>query len=190
MSNKGKPNLLHVVISALVTTIISSAVSIVLQWLSLESVVITVSPSSELEGKYLTIVSVQNLQKETLSELSLYFDTNFDILEITSEDQFEQHEQYIELESIAPKAKYSVVVWTEYPILNNQIISESNYKTRLEYSNDSSPVLLQMLWFIIPFGLITFVGTGLQIWIDWKHRIKESQKILKECDKLKKENES
>lgn len=189
MSNKGKPNLLHAVISALVTTIISSAVSIVLQWLSLESVVITVSPSSELEGKYLTIVSVQNLQKETLSELSLYFDTNFDILEITSEDQFEQHEQYIELESIAPKAKYSVVVWTEYPILNNQIISESNYKTRLEYSNDSSPVLLQMLWFIIPFGLITFVGTGLQIWIDWKHRIKESQKILKECDKLKKENE-
>ena len=112
MSNREKPNLLHIVINALITTIISLAISIGIQWLSLESAVITISSSSELDGKYLTVISVQNLEEATLSNLSLYFDTDFDVLEIKSSDEFEHQKQYVELETISPKAKYSVIVWT------------------------------------------------------------------------------
>lgn len=148
MSNREKPNLLHIAITSFITTIISLAVSVGIQWLSLESVVVTISPSSELDGKYLTVISVQNLEESTLSNLSLYFDTDFDVLEIKSSDEFEHQKQYVELEQISPKAKYSVIVWTEQPISKGQIIAESDYKTRLDYSNDSSPFLLQILWFI------------------------------------------
>ena len=189
-NKKEKPNLLQIAITAFITTIISLAVSVGIQWLSLESVVVTISPSSELEGKYLTVISVQNLEESTLSNLSLYFDTDFDVLEIKSSDEFEHQKQYVELEQISPKAKYSVIVWTEQPISKGQIIAESDYKTRLDYSNDSSPFLLQILWFIIPFAFITFLATSVQIWVDWKHRIKESQKILERCNKLQQETES
>lgn len=189
MSNREKPNLLHIAITAFITTIISLAVSVGIQWLSLESVVVTISPSSELDGKYLTVISIQNLQEATMSNLSLYFDTDFDVLEIKSSDEFEHQKQYVELESISPKAKYSVIVWTEQPISKGQIIAESDYKTRLDYSNDSSPFLLQILWFIIPFAFITFLATSVQIWVDWKHRIKESQKILERCNELQRETE-
>ena len=189
MSNREKPNLLHIAITSFITTIISLAVSVGIQWLSLESVVVTISPSSELDGKYLTVISVQNLEESTLSNLSLYFDTDFDVLEIKSSDEFEHQKQYVELEQISPKAKYSVIVWTEQPISKGQIIAESDYKTRLDYSNDSSPFLLQILWFIVPFAFITFLATSVQIWVDWKHRIKESQKILERCNELQQETE-
>lgn len=187
MSNKVKPNFLHVAGTAFVTTIISLAVSVGVQWLSLESVVITASPSLELNGRYLTVIGVQNLEKETLSNLSLYFDTNFDVLEINSSDEFELQHQYVKLERLSPKAKYSLMVWTVQPISNGQIIAESDYKTRLDYSNDSSPFLIRMLWFIIPLALIIFLTTGVQIWIDWQHRLIESQRILERCDELKQE---
>ena len=111
MSNREKPNLLHIAITSFITTIISLAVSVGIQWLSLESVVVTISPSSELDGKYLTVISVQNLEESTLSNLSLYFDTDFDVLEIKSRDEFEHQKQYVELEQISPKAQYSVIVW-------------------------------------------------------------------------------
>mgnify|MGYP002801220870 FL=1 len=189
MSNREKPNLLHIAITSFITTIISLAVSVGIQWLSLESVVVTISPSSELDGKYLTVISVQNLEESTLSNLSLYFDTDFDVLEIKSSDEFEHQKQYVELEQISPKAKYSVIVWTEQPISKGQIIAESDYKTRLDYSNDSSPFLLQILWFIVPFAFITFLATSVQIWVDWKHRIKESQKNLERCNELQQETE-
>ena len=189
MSNREKPNLFYIVITAFITTVITLAVPIGVQWLSLESVAITISPSSELDGKYLTIISIQNLEKETLSNLSLYFDTNFDVLEIKSSDEFKHQQQYVQLERMSPKAKYSVMVWTEQPVLKGQIIVESDYKTRLDYSNDSSPFLIQMLWFIIPFGLIVFVATGVQIWFNWKHRIEENQKILERCSELQRKIE-
>lgn len=186
---KEKPNLLYIAIKAFITAIISVAISVGLQWLSLESVVITVSPSLKLDEKYLTVISIQNLEEATLSNLSLYFDTDCDVLEIKSGDAFEHQQQYVELESIAPKAKYSVIVWTEQPILKGQIIAESDYKTRLDYSNNSSPFLVRMLWFIIPFALVTFFATGIQIWVEWKHRTKESQKILERCNELRREIE-
>ena len=63
MRNREKPNLLHIAITYFITTIISLAVSVGIQWLSLESVVVTISPSSELDGKYLTVISVQNLEE-------------------------------------------------------------------------------------------------------------------------------
>ena len=69
MSNREKPNFLHIAINALITTIITLTVSVGAQWLSLESVVVTISPSSELDGKYLTVISVQNLEEATLSNL-------------------------------------------------------------------------------------------------------------------------
>lgn len=185
-----KPNVLHIAITAFITTFISLSMSLVAQWLSLESVVITVSPSSELEGKYLTTISVQNLKESTLSNLSLYFDTDFDILEIKSSDEFEHRQQYVEIESISPKAKYSVIVWTDQPIVKGQIIAESDYKTRLDYSNDNSPFLIQMLWFIIPFSFVTFLSTGIQIWIGWKRQINESQKRQIRYDELQAETRS
>lgn len=191
LSNKTeKPNVLHIAITAFITTFVSLSMSLVAQWLSLESVVITVSPSSELEGKYLTTISVQNLKESTLSNLSLYFDTDFDILEIKSSDEFEHRQQYVEIESISPKAKYSVIVWTDQPIVKGQIIAESDYKTRLDYSNDSSPFLIQMLWFIIPFSSVTFLSTGIQIWIGWKRQINESQKSQIRYDELQAETRS
>lgn len=189
MSNREKPNLIHIAITAFITTIISLAVSVCIQWLSLESVVVTISPSSELEGKYLTVISVQNLEESTLSNLSLYFDTDFDVLEIKSSDEFKHRKQYVELEQISPKGKYSVMVWTEQPISKGQIIAESDYKIRLDYSNDSSPFLLQILWFIIPFTVIMAIATGIQIGVNWNHQNKENRKILERCDELKKEIE-
>lgn len=188
-NKKEKPNLLHIAITAFITTIISLVVSVGIQWLTLESVVITISPSSRLDGKYLTVVSVQNLEKATLSNLSLYFDTDFDVMDSESSNEFQQQQQYVELERISPKAKYSVMVWTEQPISKGQIIVESDYKTRLDYTNDSSPFLIQMLRFIIPFAIITFLATSTQIWVDWKHRSKDSQKILERCNKLQQEAE-
>lgn len=182
MSNKG--NILHIVITAFITTVVSLVISVGVQWLALESVVITISPSSELDGKYLTVISVRNLEESTLSNLSLYFDTDSDILGIKSSDKFEHQKQYVGLEHISPKAKYSVIVWTEQPISKGQVIAESDYKTRLDYSNDSSPFLLQMLRFIIPFAIITFLATCFQIWVDWRHRNKESQKIQERCNEL------
>lgn len=188
-NKKEKPNLLHITATALITTIISMAVSVGIQWLSLESAVVTVSPSSELDGKYLTVISVQNLQEATLSNLSLYFDTDFDVLNIKSCDDFKHQQQYVELERVSPKAKYSVMVWTEQPISKGQIIAESDYKTRLDYSNDSSPFMLHRFWYIIPFALITFLATGIQIWANWKHRIKDTQIIREESNKLTEEIE-
>lgn len=188
-NKKEKPNFFHIAINALITTVITLTVSVGAQWLSLESVVVTVSPSSELDGKYLTIISVQNLEEETLSNLSLYVDADFDVLEVTSSDEFKYQQQYVEFESISPKANYSAMVWTEQPISKGQIIAESDYKTRLNYSNDGSPFLLQMLRFIIPFSVVTFVAASVQIFVDWKHRIKESQKILERCNELKREAE-
>lgn len=187
MSNNEKPNLLHIAITAFITTIISLAVSVGIQWLSMESVVITISPSSELDGKYLTVISVQNLEEATLSNLSLYFDTDFDVLEIKSSDEFEHQKRYVDIARISPKAKYSVMVWTEQPIVKGQIIAESDYKTRLDYSNDSSPFLVQMLWVIIPFALIIFLLTSVQIWLGWKYRICETQKIFEKCNNLEEE---
>lgn len=189
MSNKEKPNFLHIAIKAFITTITSLAITICVQWISMENVVITVSPSLKLDEKYLTVISVQNLKKKTLSGISLYFDTDFDVLEIKSENNFEHNKQYVELESISPKAKYSVIIWTKQSISKGQIIVESDYKTRLDYSKDTSPFLLQMIWIFIIFGLITFAGTGFHIWLDWKQRIKESQKILEKCNELNEENE-
>lgn len=184
---KEKPNWGYITIKAFISAIISVAVAVGLQWLSLESVVITVSPSLKLDEKYLTVISIQNLEEATLSNLSLYFDIDCDVLEIKSGDAFERLQQYVELKSIPPKAKYSVIVWTEQPILKGQIIAESDYKTRLDYSNNSSPFLVRMLWFIIPFALVTFFATWIQIWAEWKHRTKESQKILERCNELLRE---
>ena len=111
MSNREKHNFLHIAINAFITSIITFTVAVGAQWLSLESVVVTISPSSERDGKYLTVISVQNLEESTLSNLSLYFDTDFDVLEIKSSDEFEHQKQYVELEQISPKANYSVIVW-------------------------------------------------------------------------------
>lgn len=189
MDNREKPNLLYIAIGALIPTIISLAISVAIQWFTMESAIVNISPSTEVDGQYLTVISIQNLKEETLSNLSLYFDADSDVLEIKSNDEFEHQKQYVELERISPKANYSVMVWTAQPVLKGKIIAESDYKIRLDYSNNNSPFLLQILWFIIPFGCITFFATGIQIWINWKQQIKESKKIDKRCNELQKELE-
>lgn len=189
MRNKEKLNLLHIVISAFLTTIITLAVPIGFRWLSMESAVVTISSSVESNDNFLTVISVQNLEEKTHSNLSLYFDNDVEVLEIQSSHEFEHHQQYLTIEKLSPKAQYGVIVWTEQPISKGQIIAESGFKTRLDFPNDRSPFLIQMLWFLIPFGILTFFATGIRIWVDWRHRIREIQKLQERLDELQKETE-
>lgn len=70
------------------TALISIIVSGLVQWVTLEKAVVVVSPSSDFNGRYLTVLSVRNLEDKTLSNFSLYFNTNFDVLKIQSSDGF------------------------------------------------------------------------------------------------------
>lgn len=189
MRNKGKLNLLNVIISAFLTTIITLAVPIGFRWISMECAVITISPSVECNENFLTVINVQNLEEKTQSNLSLFFDNDVEVLEIQSSHEFDQHQQYLMIEKLLPKAQYGVMVWSAQPILKGQVIAESGFKTRIDYPNDRSPFLVQMLWFVIPFGILTFFATGIRIWIDWRHRIIESKKLQERLDALQKEKE-
>lgn len=77
------------------------------------------------------------------------------------------------------------MVWTEQPILKDQIIAESDYKIRIDYSNDSSPFLIQLLWNTLPFAIVTFFATLIQILVGSK----EIQTMKKECNRISKEIE-
>lgn len=63
MSNREKPNLAHVVIEAAIPVIIGLLFTVAIQWFTMESAIINISASAELDGRYLTVVSVQNLKK-------------------------------------------------------------------------------------------------------------------------------
>lgn len=175
----------HAFFNVIITTVVSLFAATLFRYIAMESVVINISPSSHADEKYITIISVQNLKKQTLSDLSLYFDKNCNILEIKSDDAFKKQQQYIKVESISPQAQYCVMVYTEQPISEGQIITESTYKTRIDYSNDDSPFIFQMLQFIIPVAFIIFMGSGIQIWIDRKERIKISQELQAKQDSIK-----
>lgn len=182
---KEKSSILSIIVNAFFTALISIIVSGLVQWVTLEKAVVVVSPSSDFNGRYLTVLSVRNLEDKTLSNFSLYFNTNFDVLKIQSSDGFKHQQKYVKLESIPPKAKYSVMVWTEQPILKDQIIAESDYKIRIDYSNDSSPFLIQLLWNTLPFAIVTFFATLIQILVGSK----EIQTMKKECNRISKEIE-
>lgn len=186
---KEKPYFVKIAIESIVTAVVSSFVALMLQYFSMESVIVSISPSAEINGQYLTIVSVHNLKKETLSDLSLYFEPNFDILKIESKDPFKLQQQYVELDSLAPKAKYSVVVWTEKAIEKDYVIAESKYKIQLDYANEDSPYMIRTLWLLIPFGILTALSTGIRIWMNWKQYNKQFQATQNLYNQTKKELE-
>lgn len=177
MSNREKPVLIHIVAEAALPVIIGLLLSTVIQWFTMESAIVNVSPSVELDGQYLTVISVHNLKEKTLSKLSLYIDSKIAILDIKSNDQFERSNQYVELESISPKGKCSAILWTQQPILQDQIIAEANYKIRCNYSSNSSPFVIEVLWSMMFSGVVMTIGMSLVLWFITKQSIKIENKV-------------
>lgn len=142
MSNREKPNLVHIVIEAAIPVIIGLLFTVAVQWFTMESAIVNISASAELDGQYLTVVSVQNLKEETLPGLSLYIDSEIGILDMRSSDEFNLYQHYIESDSISPKSNYTLTIWTEQPILKGQIIAESDYKISMNAAEGSTPFIV------------------------------------------------
>lgn len=175
---KEKLNLVRIVCDSILTAVIGSLVTIAFQWFSVESAIVSISPSAEINGQYLTIVSVHNLKEKTLSDLSLYFEPDVDILKIESKDSFELQQQYVKLDSLAPKAKYGVAVWTTQEIKKDHVIAESEYKTQLDYANEDSPFMVQLLKRTVLFwGAMFLIIFGENLYIQNKNA-KNYQKMV------------
>ena len=54
MSNREKPKLVHIVIEAAIPVIIGLMFSVAVQWFTMESAIVNISASAELDGQYLT----------------------------------------------------------------------------------------------------------------------------------------
>ena len=181
MSNREKPNLVHIVIEAAIPVIIGLLFTVAVQWLAMESAIVNVSASAELDGQYLTVVSVQNLKEETLPGLSLYVDSEIDILDMRSSDGFNLHQHYIESDSISPKANYTFTIWTEQPILKGQIIAESDYKISMNSAERNTPFIVQILWTIGVAGIVMIIGSSFTLWFS-KRRIRQVQNNIREVE--------
>ena len=181
MSNREKPNLVHIVIEAAIPVIIGLLFTVAVQWLAMESAIVNVSASAELDGQYLTVVSVQNLKEETLPGLSLYVDSEIDILDMRSSDGFNLHQHYIESDSISPKANYTFTIWTEQPILKGQIIAESDYKISMNSAERNTPFIVQILWTIGVAGIVMIIGSSFTLWFS-KRRIMQVQNNIREVE--------
>ena len=55
MSNREKPNLAHIVIEAAIPVIVGMLFTVAVQWITMESAIVNVSASAELDGQYLTV---------------------------------------------------------------------------------------------------------------------------------------
>lgn len=187
MSNREKPNLARIVIEAAIPVIVGLLFTVVVQWFTMESAIVNVSSSAELDGQYLTVVSVQNLKKETLSGLSLYIDSEIDILDMRSSDGFDLHQHYIEPDSIPPKSNYTLTIWTEQPILKGQIIAESDYKISINSAESSTPFIIQILWAIGVSGVVMIIGSSFTLWLS-NRRIMQVQNHIREVDEKSKES--
>ncbi|OUO45082.1 hypothetical protein [Megasphaera sp. An286] len=182
MSNREKPKLVHIVIEAAIPVIIGLMFSVAVQWFTMESAIVNISASAELDGQYLTVVSVQNLKEETLPGLSLYIDSEIDILDMKSSDGFNLHQHYIESDSISPKSNYTLTIWTEQPILQGQIIAESDYKISMNSAERNTPFIVQILWAICVAGIVMIIGSSITLWFS-KRRILQVQNNIREVEK-------
>lgn len=183
MTNKEKPNLVHIVIESAIPVIVGLLFTVVVQWVTMESAIVNVSSSAELDGQYLTVVSVQNLKDETLSSLSLYIDEGINILDMKSNNIFNLQQQYIESDSIPPKSEYTLAIWTKQPILKGQIIAESNYKIRLNYSQSSTPFIVPILLAVTISGVVMIIGSSFTLWVS-KKRTMEIQNHIREVEEM------
>lgn len=186
MSNKEKPNLMHIVIEAAIPVIIGLLFTVAVQWLTMESAIVNVSSSAELDGQYLTVVSIQNLKKETLPGLSLYIDSEIDILDMRSSDGFNLHEHYIESGSVSPKSNYTLTIWTEQPILKGQIIAESDYKISVNSSESKTPFTVQILWAMGAAGIIMIIGSSFTLWFSKRQIMRVQNRIREDEEKWEK----
>ena len=182
MSNREKPKLVHIVIEAAIPVIIGLMFSVAVQWFTMESAIVNISASAELDGQYLTVVSVQNLKEETLPGLPLYIDSEIDILDMKSSDGFNLHQHYIESDSISPKSNYTLTIWTEQPILQGQIIAESDYKISMNSAERNTPFIVQILWAICVAGIVMIIGSSITLWFS-KRRILQVQNNIREVEK-------
>lgn len=187
---KEKPSLLRTVIEATIPLEVGYLLAVVVQFFTMESVIVNVSSSVELNEQYLTIVSVQNLKAKTLSKLSIYIDSEADVLNIKSDNEYKWEDQYIKFDSIAPKSENDIVIWTEQPIEKKQIVAESDYKTRVSYSQGRTPFIIQILGVLLTAGGVIIFGTSCSLWISKKQLIKVQNDIdefQKKFEKLSKD---
>lgn len=187
---KEKPSLLRTVIEATIPLAVGYLLAVVVQFFTMESVIVNVSSSVELNEQYLTIVSVQNLKAKTLSKLSIYIDSEADVLNIKSDNEYKWEDQYIKFDSIAPKSENDIVIWTEQPIEKKQIVAESDYKTRVSYSQGRTPFIIQILGVLLTAGGVIIFGTSCSLWISKKQLIKVQNDIdefQKKFEKLSKD---
>ena len=185
MSNREKPNLAHIVIEAAIPVIVGMLFTVAVQWITMESAIVNVSASAELDGQYLTVVNVQNLKEETLPGLSLYIDSEIDILDMRSSDGFNLHQHYIESDNISPKSNYTLIIWTEQPILKGQIIAESDYKISMHSSESNTPFIVQILLAIGVAGFVMVIGSSFTLWFS-KRQIMQVQNHIREVEEKSK----
>lgn len=155
----------------------------VIQWFSMESAIVNISSSIKLNEQYLTVVTIHNLKKETLSEMSLYIDSENDILAFESNDMFKQQGQYIKMESISPKSESSLALWTNQPILTDQIVTESEYKTRLDFS-DATPFMFKFIWGLLIPGFIMAICSTFILWRTQNQASKIENNIQREQKRI------
>lgn len=178
-NKKEKPNLVHIVVEAAIPILIGLLFSTIAQWITMESVIVNISSSAELEGKYLTVIGVQNLRGKTLSGLSLYIDEAIDILDVESDDSFNLHQQYITSDRLSPKSESTVAIWTQQPILKGNVTAESEYKTELYYSQNRTPFIFRFLWITAVTGVVMIIGSSVTLWIS-KSQIMKVRKGIQE----------
>lgn len=181
MSDREKPNLAQVVIEAAIPIIVGLLFTVAIQWLDMESAIVNVSASAEIDEQYLTVVSVQNLKDTTLSGLSLYIDAEIDILDVKSSNGFNLHQHYIESDNISPKSNYTLTIWTKQPILKDQIIAESDYKISINSAHSNAPFVIQIIWAIGVAGIVMIIGSSFTLWFS-KRRIMQVQNYIREVE--------
>lgn len=186
MSDREKPNLAQVVIEATIPVIVGLLFTVAVQWLAMESAIVNVSASAEMDGQYLTVVSVQNLKDKTLSGLSLYIDAGIDILDVKSSNGFNLHQHYIELDNISPKSNYTLTIWTKQPILKGQIIAESDYKTSMNSAQSNTPFVFQIIWAIAISGIVMIIGSSFILWFSKRQTIQIQNRIREVEEKFEK----
>lgn len=175
-----------IILEACVPVIVGLIFNIIIQCFTTESLFINISASTEQNGNFLTIINIQNLEASTLSDLSLYVDSNNEVLNIQPNDKINLQQQYIELEKISPKSEQTIALLTKHPITNKQITAEGNYKIRVVYSKYSKSPIIQA---IISFGISSIAIILGSIFILWYSNKKHLQ-VEQEIKKLKIEQEN
>ena len=92
---------------------------------------------------------------------------------------------YKRQDNISPKSNYTLIIWTEQPILKGQIIAESDYKISMHSSESNTPFIVQILLAIGVAGIVMVIGSSFTLWFS-KRQIMQVQNHIREVEEKSK----